>query len=40
MDFAEIYNRSGAPVDLTGWNVQYQDASNDFSAAKSLSLSA
>jgi hypothetical protein len=39
MDFAEIYNRSSAPVDLTGWNVQYQDSDNDFSAAKSIPLS-
>ncbi|MBY0310645.1 MAG: lamin tail domain-containing protein [Phycisphaerales bacterium] len=27
-DFVEIFNRSGGPVDITGWSVQYASASN------------
>src|SRR4029078_8164130 len=25
-DFIELFNRSGAPVDVTGWSVQYASA--------------
>ena len=27
-DYIELYNRSGSPVDLTGWSVQYASPSN------------
>jgi len=29
-DFIELYNTSGAPVDISGWSVQYTGATTDF----------
>ena len=39
MDYAQIFNRSSAPVDLTGWNLQYADANGDFLPTKTVALS-
>ena len=32
-DFIELYNRGAAPVDLTGWSVQYASAAGTSLAA-------
>ena len=33
-DFIELYNRSDAPVDVTGWLVQYYSAAGTVPAAE------
>ena len=35
-DFIELFNRSSAAVDVTGWSVQYASAAGAFSATTSL----
>lgn len=36
-DYVELYNRSGSPVDLSGWSVQYASASGTTWSVASLS---
>src|SRR5947207_9376807 len=31
-DFIELYNSGNTAVDITGWSVQYTDATSDFAA--------
>lgn len=35
-DFIELFNRSAAPVNITGWSVQYGSAANAFSQKTTL----
>jgi predicted extracellular nuclease len=37
-DFIELFNRSNAPVDITGWSLQYTSAAGVFSASAKTDL--